>query len=97
MGKKCFVGCRVDQHLFNMVQTHEEQNSVIVRKALQNFFRELEQPGPIRDGHHELINVLNNQILDLKNDKQLLNDQIQMLMLSSFPLLARIKMKLLKG
>ena len=96
MGKKCFVGCRVDKQLYNKVKTHDEQSSTIVRKALSQYFREKE-PNHTIDGYDcELINVLNNQIIDLQNDKRVLNEQVGMLMVSSIPLLGRIKMKLLK-
>jgi len=82
--------------LYNKVKRHDEQSSTIVRKALGQYFREME-PNKTIDGYdRELINVLNNQIVDLQNDKRLLNDQVQVLMVSSIPLLGRIKMKLLK-
>ena len=43
-----------------------------------------------------VVQLLNSQIEDLKNDKLLLNNQVQVLMMSSIPLLGRIKMRLLK-
>ena len=96
MGKDHFVGCRVDQQLFTKVSTHEEQNSVLVRKALEQFFREKEPNQRLGYDRDPLINVLNNQIQDLKHDKHMLQDQVQALLVSSIPLLSRIKMKLLK-
>jgi len=96
MDKKYFVGCRVDEHLFNKVNHHVEQNSTLVRKALSQYFREKEPNRTLPGYDRELVDVLNNQIDDLKNDKRLLNDQVQALMISSIPLLGRIKMRLLK-
>jgi len=96
MDKKHFVGCRVDEQLFNKVKTHDEQNSIIVRNALNQYFRENEPNKTLPGYDRELVDVLNSQIADLKNDKQLLNNQVQALMVSSIPLLGRIKMKLLK-
>ncbi len=96
MGNKYFVGCRVDEQLFNKVKTHDEQSSTIVRKALNQFFID-ECPKQSLSGYdRELVDVLNNQIEDLRNDKCMLNNQIQVLMVSSIPLLGRIKMRLLK-
>jgi len=96
MDKKYFVGCRVDKQLYNKVRTHDEQSSTIVRKALSQYFREKEPNKTLPGYDRELINVLNNQIVDLQNDKRVLNDQVHALMVSSIPLLGRIKMKLLK-
>ena len=96
MDKKYFVGCRVDQQLFNKVNSHVEQNSTLIRKAVVQYFREKESNHSLPGYDRELINVLNNQIVDLQNDKRLLNDQVQALMFSSIPLLGRIKMKLLR-
>lgn len=95
MDKKHFVGCRIDEQLFNKIKTHEEQSSTLVRKALCQYFRSAEPNHSLNGYNRELVDVLNNQIDDLKNDKRLLNEQIQALMLSSIPLLSRIKMKLL--
>ncbi len=95
MDKKHFVGCRVDEQLFNKVKRQDEQSSTIVRNALNQYFRENE-PNKTSGYDRELVDVLNNQIMDLKNDKQLLNNQVQALMVSSIPLLGRIKMCLLK-
>ena len=44
-----------------------------------------------------MFDLLNNQILDLKQDKKYLQDQVNTLMLAKFPLLSRIKMKLLEN
>ena len=96
MEKKFFVGCRVDEQLFNKVKTHDEQSSTIVRNALNQYFMENNSNRTLPGYDRELIDVLNNQIQDLKQDKQLLNNQVQALMVSSIPLLSRIKMKLLK-
>lgn len=96
MDKKYFVGCRVDEQLFNKVDNHVEQNSTLMRKAINQFFRDKEPNKSLPGYDRELINVLNNQIVDLQNDKQVLNEQVSMLMLSSIPWLAKIKMKLLK-
>jgi len=95
MDKKHFVGCRVDEQLFTKVKTHEEQNSTIVRNALNQYFRE-QEPNKTSGYDRELVDVLNSQIEDLRNDKRVLNSQIQVLMVSSIPLLGRIKMRLLK-
>lgn len=96
MVKEYFVGCRVGQQLYNNVNSHVEQNSTLLRKALQQYFREGEPNKTLPGYDRELINVLNNQIMDLKQDKQFLNNQVQALMVSSIPLLGRLKMKLLK-
>ena len=96
MGKKYFVGCRVDQQLFNKVDSHVEQNSMLIRKAIVQYFREREPNKTLSGYDRELVDVLNNQVLDLQNDKRVLNEQVSMLMLSSIPWLAKIKMKLLK-
>lgn len=95
MDKKYFVGCRVDEQLFNKVKTHDEQSSTIVRNALNQYFRENE-PNKTSGYDRELVDVLNSQIEDLRNDKRVLNNQVQALMVSSIPLLGRIKMRLLK-
>lgn len=96
MDKKYFVGCRVDEHLFNKVKTHDEQSSTIVRNALNQYFMENDSNKTLPGYDRELVDVLNIQIDDLKQDKQLLNNQVQALMVSSIPLLGRIKMKLLQ-
>ena len=96
MDKKYFVGCRVDKQLFNKVKTHDEQSSTIVRKALSQYFKEGGTQPTSLNYDRELINVLNNQVDDLKQDKRVLNDQVNMLMLSSIPWLSKLKMKLLK-
>jgi len=96
MDKRYFVGCRVDQQLYNKVKTHGEQSSTIVRKALQQYFTDVGSNNSSGYDRDPLINVLNNQIDDLKHDKHMLQDQVQALMVSSIPLLSRIKMKLLK-
>ena len=95
MGKSYFVGCRIDKQLFTKIKTHDEQSSTIVRKALCQYFREQEPNKTLDSYDKELITVLNNQIEDLKQDKHRLNEQVNMLMLSSIPLLSRIKIKLL--
>jgi hypothetical protein len=43
-----------------------------------------------------LVDLLNNQIQDLKEDKRYLQNQVNGLMVSRFPLLSRIKLKLLE-
>ena len=96
MDKKYFLGCRVDEQLFNKVKTHEEQSSTTVRNALNQYFLQKEPNKKLLGYNRELIDVLNNQIEDLRNDKRVLNNQNQALMVSSIPLLGRIKMKLLK-
>ncbi len=96
MGNKYFVGCRVDEQLFTKVKTHEEPNSTIVRNALNQYFRGVGPNKTLHGYDHELVDVLHNQIEDLRNDKRVLNNQIQVLMVSSIPLLGRIKMRLLK-
>jgi len=96
MDKKYFVGCRVDEQLFNKIDGHVEQNSTLMRKAIAQFFREME-PNKMLPGYdRELITVLNNQIDDLKNDKHMLFEQVRTLEIASIPWLSRIKMKLLK-
>ena len=95
MGKTYFVGCRIDKQLFTKIKTHDERSSTIVRKALYQYFRE-QEPNQTPDSYNkELIVLLNKQIEDLRQDKLRLNEQVNMLMLSSIPLLSRIKMKLL--
>lgn len=96
MDKKYFLGCRVDKQLFNKVKTHDEQSSTVVRNALNQYLSGLNPEINPMGYDRELITVLNNQIEDLRNDKRVLNDQVQALMVSSIPLLARIKMKLLQ-
>ncbi|GAI39822.1 unnamed protein product, partial [marine sediment metagenome] len=71
-------------------------SSTIVRKALNQFFID-ECPNQSLPGYdRELVDVLNSQIEDLRNDKRVLSGQVQALMVSSIPLLGRIKMRLLK-
>ena len=96
MSKKYFVGCRVDQQLFNKVNSHVEQNSVLIRKAVGQYFRENEPNHALPGYDRELINVLNSQIDDLKNDKHMLFEQVRTLEVASIPWLGRIKMKLLR-
>lgn len=81
MVKKYFVGCRVDEQLFNKLSNHVEQNSTLVRKAIEQYFREKEPNGCIDGYGDQLINMLNIQISDLKQDKQILQQRLDYFML----------------
>ena len=67
MSKKYFLGCKVDQQLFNKVNNHVEQNSTLIRKAVNQFFRECEPNETLSGYDTRLIDLLNQQVKDLQD------------------------------
>jgi len=77
MVKKYFLGCKVDQQLFNKVNSHVEQNSTLIRKAVVQYFREKEPNETISGYDTRLIDLLNQQVQDLQKDKQFLESKCE--------------------
>lgn len=73
------ISTRFDQQLYNKVNTNELQNSELIRKAVIQYFRTKENNqklnGEYLGYNREMIDVLKNQIDDLKQDKHQLQQQ----------------------
>jgi len=77
------ISVRFDKQLYDKVYTNELQNSELIRKAVIRYFRAKENNqklnGEYLGYNQELIDVLKNQIDDLKQDKHQLQQQNQYL------------------
>ena len=96
------ITVRFSLQLYDKVLQHELSNSDLIRTSVIQYFSSAGPTPPVGDAGNttsydtELFNALNSQILELKNDKQYLQNQVNALMLSSIPLLSRVKLKLLQ-
>ena len=86
---------RLDIDLVKAVDRLEGSRTGVVTSALHSYLR-CNDKCFTNNYDVDILQVLQSQIDDLKNDKRLLNDQVRALMFSSIPLLGRIKMKLLR-
>jgi len=77
MVKRYFLGCKVDQQLFNKVNSHVEQNSTLIRKAINQYFRVEEPNQTLSSSDTRLIDLLNQQLHDLQKDKQFLENKCE--------------------
>ena len=95
------ISVRFPQDLYDKVIHSEVECSTLIRKAVIQYFRSKEPNNRIDVYGHtssynrELVDLLNDQIQDLKCDKERLLKQNEMLMVSSIPLLSKVKLKLL--
>ena len=73
------ISTRFDQQLYNKVNTNELQNSELIRKAVIQYLRSKENNqklnGEYLDYNRELLDVLKDQIENLKQDKHQLQQQ----------------------
>lgn len=81
MGKSnYFVGVRFtsDKQLFNKLNDHPLSNSVLVRKALSQYFRSTENNTCLDLGcNQDLVELLQQQVQDLKLTNSQLMDMVQ--------------------
>ena len=93
MGKTYFVGVRFDKQLFNKLNDHSLNNSDLIRKSVKQYFRAGEPNRKIPEWDktsfnnydRDIVDLLNGQIQDLKQDKQYLQGQVNALMVSRYP------------
>jgi len=106
MEKSKVIGIRFKEPLLTKIQQHEMNNSQLIRMIVQRYFIDDGKNNTLHNSHttknndvytQELVSTLKLQIQDLKNDKDYLQQQNNALMLSSIPLLSRIKVKLLSN
>ena len=83
MDKNYFIGCRVDKDLFNKIDKHVEQNSTLLRKAIEQYFRKEEPNENIFSYDREVIQVLNNRITSLENLNERLQSKLDLYQLQS--------------
>lgn len=104
MEKSKVIGVRFKEPLLTKIQQHELSNAQLIRTAMQRYFLDdgknntLDNKYTTKNNNvyrQELMTTFQAQIQDLKNDKEYLQQQNNALMLSSIPLLSRIKIKLL--
>ena len=86
---------RLDIDLVKAVDKLEGSRTGVVTSALHSYLQ-CNDNSFTNNYDVNVMAILQSQIQDLKQDKQVLNNQVQALMVSSIPLLGRIKMKLLK-
>ena len=86
---------RLDIDLVKAVDMLEGSRTGVVTSALQSYLR-CNDNSFTNSYDVSVVQLLQDQVQDLKQDKHILQDQVQVLMLSSIPMLSRIKMKLLK-
>ena len=84
---------RLDSNLIKQVDKLDGSRTSNVTNALQSYLQSDTQ----NIYNVNLVDLLQSQIVDLKNDKSYLQNQVNALMISRFPLLSRIKLKLLEG
>ena len=86
---------RLDIDLVKAVDMLEGSRTGVVTSALQSYLR-CSDNSFTNSYDVSVVQLLQDQVQDLKQDKKILNDQVQVLMLSSIPMLSRIKMRLLR-
>jgi len=84
------ISVRFCSDLYNKVIQHDLSNSVLIRKAVLQYFRSLEPNHKIDGGLNpdsnttsynvDLVSLLQDQIQDLKNDKVFLQDRMDQLL-----------------
>ena len=96
---KKVLSVRVENRLYTNVNKHEMSNSDLVSKALNQFFRSKEPNTKLFEDNSEYIDLLNQNIDEKNQYIGFLQKEVENLTIMSMakvPLLARIKMKLLK-
>ena len=86
---------RLDVALVKAVDQLEGSRTGVVTSALHSYLH-CSDRSFTNSYDVSIVQLLQDQVQDLKQDKRILNDQVQALMMSSIPLLGRLKMKLLK-
>ena len=86
---------RLDVDLVKAVDRLEGSRTGVVTSALQSYLR-CSDNSFTNSYDVNILQVLHDQVQDLKQDKHILQDQVQVLMVSSIPLLGRLKMRLLR-
>ena len=90
------LSVRIEKDLYTAVCKDLNKNAYIVTEALSRYYMAQDtQNSYTNEYNHDLVSTLQLQIQDLKSDKNYLQQQNNALMLSSIPLLSRIKIKLL--
>ena len=98
------IGVRFKEPLLSRIQQHETQNSQLIRTVMKRYFMNDKKNNTLYNDYttnnnnvynQDLLTALQSQIQDLKTDKDYLQQQNNALMLSSIPLLSRLKIKLL--
>jgi hypothetical protein len=98
------LSVRIEKKMYARVCEDVNKNAYVVSKALSQYYRSKEpneklftetQTMYANAYNQDLVSTLQLQIQDLKDDKEHLRSQNNALMLSSIPLLSRIKIKLL--
>jgi len=98
------LSVRIERKLYTRVCEDANRNAYVVSKALSQYYRGKEPNEKLftetqtmyeNAYNQDLVSILQLQIQDLKDDKEHLRSQNNALMISSIPLLSRVKMKLL--
>jgi len=98
------IGVRFKGRLLTKIQQHDMGNCELIRTVMDRYFlddgKNRDVNGFVNNGVNNvysrgMVDILNDQIDDLKNDKVFLQDQNRALMIGSMPLLSRLKIKLL--
>jgi hypothetical protein len=104
MSKSKVIGTRFNEPLLTKIQQHELSNSELIRTVVERYFLNDGKNNTLYNDFatdnnnvysQDLISTLQTQVLDLKRDKDFLQQQNNALLLTSLPLLSRIKIKLL--
>jgi len=96
---KKVLSVRVENRLYTNVNKHEMSNSNLVSKALDQFFRSKEPNMKLIDDDSKYVGLLMKTIDEKDQYIGFLQKEVENLTIMSMakvPLLARIKMKLLK-
>ena len=84
---------RLESNLIKEVDKLNGSRTLNVTNALQQYLQDDTQ----NVYNVNMVDLLNDQIMDLKHDKRYLQEQVNALMLAKIPLLSRIKLKLLEN
>ena len=104
--KSKVIGTRFKDPLLTKIQQHDMGNSQLIRTVMERYFMTNGKNNTLyndyktsdnKSDNNMLIQTMQLQIQDLKEDKDYLKKTNEVLMLSSIPLLSRMKMKLLKN
>lgn len=105
MNESKVIGTRFKDPLLTKIQQHDMGNSQLIRIVMERYFMNDDRNNTLYNEYTTtannpdntlLIQTMQLQIQDLKDDKEHLRKTNDVLMLSSIPLLSRIKYKLLK-
>jgi len=97
---KKVLSVRIENELYTNVNNHELSNSVLVSKALTQYFRSKEPNAKLFEFGDDYVNLLKQSIVDKDQQIGFLQKQVDNLTIMSMakvPLLARLKMKLLSS